>query len=89
MPVTDRSKGDPAATGGDCRVLVRQMRHGCAACGKRVAGGQRPNACWAFFQLTTFPPGAEVLGPTVLIFEVVGVLPHVVTQDHLLSVGDR
>src|SRR4051794_29616199 len=35
------------------------------------------------------PPGVEVLRAPVLVLEVVGVLPHVVAEQHRVPLGDR
>src|ERR1700735_2983135 len=35
------------------------------------------------------PPGREIVGPLVLILEVVGVLPDVVAQDRIETLSER
>src|SRR5215213_7069356 len=35
------------------------------------------------------PPGGEIVGATVLVLEIVGVLPHVAAQDRTLAVHER
>src|SRR5579884_4531102 len=35
------------------------------------------------------PPGLDVVGPAVLVLEVVGVLPHVDAQQRRLALADR
>ena len=35
------------------------------------------------------PPGGEVIGATVLVFQVIGVLPHIVAEQHAAAVHHR
>src|SRR5262249_32540518 len=52
-----------------------------ASGGSAVIGRFRP--------IDHVPPGVEVVGPLVLVLQVVGVLPDVHTDDRGLAVGDR
>jgi len=41
-----------------------------------------------FFPVDYVPPGLEIFGPAVVVFEIVGVLPDIVAEDGMKSLRD-
>src|SRR5829696_5258769 len=65
-----------------------------AACLRRRSGRELSRLCGGvaladFLPVDDVPPRLEVVRPAVLVFEIIGVLPHVVAEERALAVHQR